>query len=382
MTPILSFIWLFPFIPLALGVMSQIIQKPRIGITTGDINGIGIELIIKTLSEHKLLEYFTPIVFASNKVIHHYKTLMNESHIHYFGTKDLKNLNNKGINVFNCWEEEVNVQPGVMNEVGGKYGVRSLMVATQCLKDGQIDGMVTNPIDKSNSQTPDFKYSGHTPFLKDKFGAKDVAMMLCTEELRISLLTEHVPIQEVAQHITSANIISKLKIIQDSLVKDFGIDRPKMAVLALNPHAGDKGLIGKEEQAIIIPTIEKLRQEGMLVFGPYSPDAFFARQHDKQFDCTLAMYHDQGLIPFKSFDRGMGVNYTAGLPIVRTSPDHGTAFDIAGKNIADNTSFLQAIYTCLDILSQRHGYAEGIKNKLQRGSFKTKMKKVKEDIEE
>jgi 4-hydroxythreonine-4-phosphate dehydrogenase len=362
--------------------MSQPIHKPKIGITTGDIQGVGIELIIKTLSEHKLLDFFTPIIFGSNKVIHHYKTLMNETHMQYFGTKDLKTLNNKGINIFNCWEEEVNVQPGILNEVGGKYGVRSLMVATQCLKDGQLDGLITNPIDKSNSQTPDFKYSGHTPFLKDKFGAKDVAMMLCTEELKVSLLTEHVPLQEVSKYITKEAIWSKVKIIHESLIKDFGIDKPKIAVLALNPHAGDRGLIGKEEQEVIIPAIEKLSQDGMLVFGPYSSDAFFARQHDRQFDCVLAMYHDQGLIPFKSFDRGMGVNYTAGLPIVRTSPDHGPAFDIAGKNIADNTSFLAAIYTCIDILHQRAGYAEATKNPLKRGISKMKLKRTKEDIEE
>ena len=362
--------------------MSHLVSKPKIGITTGDINGIGIELIIKTLSEHKILEFFTPIIFASNKVIHFYKNVMNESHFQHFGTKDLKSLNAKGINVFNCWEEDVNVQPGVVNEIGGKYGIRSLMVATQCLKDGQIDGLVTNPIDKSNAQSNEFKHSGHTPFLKEKFGAKDVAMMLCSGDFRVSLLTEHVPLQDVSKHITKEAIISKVRIIHDSLTKDFGIDRPKIAVLSLNPHASDKGLIGKEEQEVILPAIEKLSQDGILAFGPYSSDAFFARQQDQHFDCTLAMYHDQGLIPFKSFDRGMGVNYTAGLPVVRTSPDHGTAFDIAGKNCADNGSFIQAIYTCIDIIHQRAGYTDATKNKLHRGTGKLKLKKTKEDIEE
>lgn len=362
--------------------MSIIPDKPKIGITTGDINGIGIELILKSLSEHRLLEICTPVVFASNKVINFYKNIVGEQNIKYAGTKDINALQPKVINVFNCWDEEVAMTPGQMTDLGGKYGIRSLMVATQCLKDGQLDGILTNPIHKKNSQTNDFNYTGHTPFLKEKFGAKDVAMMLCTEDLRVSLLTEHVPLSEVAKYVTIDNIISKTKIIQDSLVKDFGISRPKIAILSLNPHASDDGLIGNEEQKVIIPAIEKLKSDGILAFGPYSADAFFARQLDKQFDCVLAMYHDQGLIPFKSFGKGMGVNYTAGLPVVRTSPDHGTAFDIAGKNKADHTSFLEALYLCIDILNQRKGYTESTKNKLQKGSHKNMLKKTKEDIEE
>ena len=359
--------------------MSHIAIKPKIGITTGDLNGIGIELILKSLSEHQVLDFFIPVIFASNKSINFYKTSFGETHVQYSGTKDLANLNPKAINVFNCWDEEVAITPGSINELGGKYGVRSLMVATQCLKDGQIDGLLTNPIHKKNSQTPDFQYSGHTPFLKDKFGAKDVAMMMCTEELKVALLTEHIPISEVSKHITIENILSKARIIHESLIKDFGIDKPKIAVLGLNPHASDDGLIGKEEQQIIIPAIEKLRSENILAFGPYGADAFFARQHDRGFDCVLAMYHDQGLIPFKSFDRGMGVNYTAGLPIVRTSPDHGTAFDIAGQNKADHTSFLEALYLCIDILNHRAGYKENTKNKLRKG-MPTKLKRSREDI--
>lgn len=362
--------------------MSQIAFKPKIGITTGDINGIGIELILKSFTDHKILEYCTPIIFASNKVIEFYKKLGGETHMQFAGTKDLNVLNPKAINVFNCWDEEVPVQPGATTDAGGKYGIRSLMVATQCLKDGQLDGILTNPIHKNNSQSSDFNYSGHTPFLKEKFGAKDVAMMLCCDDLRVSLLTEHLPVQEISKHITVENIISKVKIIHNSLTKDFGIDRPKIAVLALNPHASDNGLIGKEEEQIILPAIEKLKSEGILVYGPYAGDGFFARQTDKQFDCTLAMYHDQGLIPFKSFDKGLGVNYTAGLPVVRTSPDHGTAFDIAGKNIADNSSFLEALFLCIDVLNARIGHHERTKNKLQKSSGKIKFKKTKEDIEE
>jgi 4-hydroxythreonine-4-phosphate dehydrogenase len=362
--------------------MNHTHQKPRIGITTGDLNGIGIELILKSLSEHQVLDFFTPVIFASNKAINFYKTNFGETHIQYSGTKDLSNLNPKVINVFNCWEEEVAITPGIMNEIGGKYGVRSLMVATQCLKDGQLDGLLTNPIHKKNSQTPDFQYSGHTPFLKDKFGAKDVVMMMCTEDMRIALMTEHIPIADISKNITIDGITSKVRIIKDSLIKDFGIDKPKIAVLGLNPHASDDGLIGKEEQTIISPAVEKLRNEGILTFGPYSADGFFARQQEQNFDCVLAMYHDQGLIPFKSFDKGMGVNYTAGLPVVRTSPDHGTAFDIAGKNKADHTSFLEALFLCIDILNQRQGYEEHTKNKLKKGTMQTKLRRSKEDIVE
>lgn len=221
--------------------MSQIVHKPRIGITTGDINGIGIELIIKTLSDHRILDFFTPVIFASNKVINYYKQVTGETNFQYTGTKDFNALNLKGINVFTCWDEDVAMNPGQMTELGGKYGVRSLMVATQCLKDGQIQGLVTNPIHKKNSQTPDFKYSGHTPFLKEKFGAKDVAMMMCSDELKVSLLTEHLPISEISKNISVESIISKVKIIKESLIKDFGIVAPKIAVLSLNPHAGDDG---------------------------------------------------------------------------------------------------------------------------------------------
>jgi 4-hydroxythreonine-4-phosphate dehydrogenase len=357
--------------------------KPIIGITTGDLNGIGIELIIKSFAEHSLLEYVTPVIFASNKAIHFYKNIIGESQMQYVGTKDLTQLNPKQINIFTCWDEDVAITPGEMNELGGKYGIRSLMVATQCLKDGQIHGLVTNPIHKKNAQSSLFPYTGHTPYLKDTFGASEVVMMMCSPDTRVALLTEHIPLSDVSKHITRDAILQKVKIIHDSLVKDFGIDRPKIAVLGLNPHAGDDGLIGKEESDHIIPAITKLRNDNLLVFGPYPADGFFARQHDHQFDCVLAMYHDQGLIPFKSFDHGMGVNYTAGLPVVRTSPDHGTAFDIAGKNLAQHASFLEALFLNIDILRQREGYKENTKNRLQRGgTMGGRHRKLKEDVVE
>jgi 4-hydroxythreonine-4-phosphate dehydrogenase len=354
--------------------------KPIIGITTGDLNGIGIELIVRSFAEHSLLDFVTPVIFASNKAINFYKNMVGDQHLQYVGTKDLSQINPKQITVFTCWDEDVTITPGELNETGGKYGIRSLQVAIQCLKDGQIQGIVTNPIHKKNAQGPNFPYTGHTPYLKAMFGAEDVVMMLSSADTRVALLTEHVPINEIAKHVTKEHIIRKVKIIHDSLVKDFGIDRPKIAVLGLNPHAGDEGLIGKEEIEEIIPAVQKLRNDNLLVFGPYPADGFFARQHDLQFDCVLAMYHDQGLIPFKSFDKGLGVNYTAGLPIVRTSPDHGTAFDIAGKNMANNDSFLEALFMNIDILRAREGYIENTRNRLQKGALhQGRARKNKED---
>ncbi len=357
-------------------------KKPIIGITTGDINGIGLEITIKTFADSRLLDFCIPVIFASSKVVNFYRNLLKENSLQFAITKDLSKLSQKQVNIFCCWEEDVKIEPGAITPDGGKYAIRSLMVATQCLKDGQIDGMVTNPIHKQNSQTPDFKHTGHTPFLKEKFACKEVAMMLCTEEVRVSLVTEHIAIAELAKHITQEKIISKAQIIHQSLIKDFGIDKPKIAILALNPHAGDNGLVGKEEQEIITPAIEKLNQQKIACFGPYSADAFFARGVEKNVDCVLAMYHDQGLIPFKTLDREMGVNYTAGLPVVRTSPDHGTGFDIAGKNCASHSSFLQSVFMCIDIINQRAGYAENTKNKLQAGKFSKNLKKSKEDVEE
>lgn len=345
-------------------------ERPIIGITTGDLNGIGTELIIKTFSDSRLLDLCTPVVFASNKLINFYRKLVPTEHpFNFSSTKDLTKLNPKQVNIFNCWEEEVPIQPGALTEMGGKYAVRSLMVAAQCLKDGQLDALVTAPIHKSNTQLPDFPYTGHTPFLKEKFGAKDVLMLLYSNNFRVALVTEHVPVAKVASVLTKELLLSKIQLLRESLIKDFGIDKPKIAVLGLNPHAGDDGQIGNEEQTIIKPVIAQLQQNGQLVFGPYSGDAFFARNSYKEFDAVLAMYHDQGLIPFKSLAQGEGVNYTAGMPVIRTSPDHGTAFDIAGKNIADPSSFREAVYQCLDLLEQRKNYAIYTANPMRRGKI-------------
>ncbi|KAA2245628.1 4-hydroxythreonine-4-phosphate dehydrogenase PdxA [Chitinophaga agrisoli] len=341
-------------------------NKPVIGITVGDINSIGTEIVIKTFTDNRMLEFCTPVIFASNKTINFYRKLMNESTFNYQSLKELTRLNHKQVNVYNCWEEEVQITPGVLNDIGGKYAARSLAVAIQCLKDGIIQGLVTAPIHKKNIQSANFDYTGHTPYLRDAFSAKDVLMFMTADNMRIGLLTEHVPVAEVAQYVTKANILGKLLLMKDSLVKDFGIDSPRIAVLGLNPHAGDDGLIGQEEIKEIAPAIDQAKNNGILAFGPYSADAFFARNMYAQFDGVLAMYHDQGLIPFKSLASGEGINYTAGLPIVRTSPDHGTAFDIAGKNLADAASFRQAIFSCLDILEKRETYAENTQNPLKK----------------
>jgi 4-hydroxythreonine-4-phosphate dehydrogenase len=347
--------------------MQQPNEKPIIGITTGDLNGIGLEVIIKTFTDSRMVDLCTPVIFASNKVINFYRRITGDLPFIFTSTKDMTKLNPKQINVFNCWEEEVPIQPGVLTDVGGKYALRSLMVATQCLKDGQLDGIVTAPIHKSNTNVSDFPYTGHTPFFKDKFGAKDVLMLLYSHNIRVALATEHIPISKVATAITKELLQSKLSILRETLIKDFGIDKPKIAVLGLNPHAGDDGQIGTEEQTVIKPVVDGYKQKDSMVFGPYSADAFFAQGSYTQFDAVLAMYHDQGLVGFKTLANGEGVNYTAGLPVVRTSPDHGTAFDIAGKNIAEPSSFREAVFQCIALLRQRRLYAENTANPIRRG---------------
>jgi 4-hydroxythreonine-4-phosphate dehydrogenase len=340
-------------------------QRPVIGISAGDLNGIGTELIIKAFSDHRLLELCTPIIFASNKLINFYRKSIPDANFNYQSIKDFSRIAHKQVNIYNCWEEEIAIVPGSLTDIGGSYAVKSLTMAVDALRDKKIQGLVTAPIHKKNTQSANFNFTGHTPYLKHAFNASDVLMLMVSENFRVGLVTEHVPVKDIARYITREAILSKLNILRDSLIKDFGIDKPRIAVLGLNPHAGDEGLIGKEEEEIIKPAIKDAKHN-MLVFGPYSADAFFARNYQSRFDAVLAMYHDQGLIPFKSLASGEGVNYTAGLPMVRTSPDHGTAFDIAGKNRADATSFLASIYACIDIIRNRQEYEENRKNPLKK----------------
>jgi 4-hydroxythreonine-4-phosphate dehydrogenase len=341
-------------------------QKPVIGISCGDLNGIGIELIIKTFADHRILEHCTPVIFSSNKVINFYRKSMPEINFSFQQIKDFSRINHKQVNVFNCWEEDVAINPGQLTDEGGKYAVLSLQTAVAALKQKQIDGLVTAPIHKKNVQSAEFNFTGHTPYLKSMFGVNDVVMMLCAGNFRVALVTEHVPVTEIGKHITKEKIVSKLNLIQQSLQKDFGIDKPRIAVLGLNPHAGDEGLIGNEEETIIKPAIKEAKNNNILAVGPYSADAFFARRSFDKFDAVLAMYHDQGLIPFKALAIGEGVNYTAGLPTVRTSPDHGVAFDIAGKDKADTSSFVTAVFECIDIINRRSEYEENRKNPLKK----------------
>jgi len=361
--------------------MSHTQQKPVIGISIGDLNGIGPELIIKTFSDLRILEHCTPVIFASNKVLNFYRKSISDAPFNYQIIKDLGRVAPKQINILNCWEEDVAINPGTLNETGGAYAVKSLLAAGQALRENKIQGLVTCPIHKSNTQSEAFNFTGHTPFLKNLFGVNDVVMLMVAESFRVGLVTEHVPVNEIAQHITRDNILSKLSIINQSLIRDFGIDRPRIAVLGLNPHAGDEGLIGKEEQTIIRP-VTKEAKNNYIITGPFSADAFFARGYHQRFDAVLAMYHDQGLIPFKSLAANEGVNFTAGLNAVRTSPDHGTAFDIAGKNLADHSSFIASIYTCIDIIEKRSFYADNRKNPLKKVTSVILANAVDESIEE
>jgi 4-hydroxythreonine-4-phosphate dehydrogenase len=343
-------------------------QKPLIGFTCGDINGIGIELIIKTLSDNRILEQCAPVVFVSNKSINFYRKSLPDINFAYQAVKDFSKISYKQLNVFNCWEEEVAINAGQLNETGGKYARLSLQYAVDALKQGRIHGLVTAPLHKKNIQSAEFNFTGHTPYLKHAFGLNDVLMLMVSSNLRVALVTEHVPVKEIAANISKESVAGKLHILNESLKKDFAIEKPKIAVLGLNPHAGDEGLVGDEEQTIIKPAIKEAKDKGILAFGPFSSDAFFARAQYEQFDAVLAMYHDQGLIPFKSLAIGEGVNFTAGMPVVRTSPDHGTAFDIAGKGKADISSFLAAIFECIDIIKKRAAYDESHANPLRKMS--------------
>ncbi len=362
--------------------MSNELQKPVIGFTCGDINGIGIELIIKSLSDSRMSDLCTPVVFANSKSINFYRKSLPDLNFAYQQIRDFTRLNPKQVNLFNCWEEEIAITPGTLNETGGKYALLSLQKAVQVLKEKNIDGLVTAPIHKKNIQSPEFNYSGHTPYLKAVFNVSDVVMLMTAANLKVALVTEHIPVSGIASQITAEAISSKLKILNLSLQKDFGINKPRIAVLGLNPHAGDEGLIGNEEETIIKPALKDARQHNIMAFGPYSADAFFARGSHEKFDAVLAMYHDQGLIPFKSLAFGEGTNFTAGLPVVRTSPDHGTAFDIAGKGKADEASFIAASFECIDILRRRAEYDEARQNPLRKISDRVLANVEDEKIEE
>ena len=331
--------------------MSQ--TKPRIGITMGDLNGIGPEVIIKALSDSRLLNMVTPVLYGSSRVISFYKKLFNIEEFNYTQVKNKGQLAFKSVNVVNCWEEAIEINPGKPSKETGKAAFTALKWACDEFKEGHLDALVTAPIDKSTIHSADFPFKGHTEFLSQYFGANESLMFMVSDTLKVGLVTEHVPVSEVASLITKERILAKLSLMENSLRKDFGINKPRIAVLGLNPHAGDQGLIGQEDEQIIKPLVNDLRNKGKLVFGPYPADGFFGMAQYQKFDAVLAMYHDQGLIPFKSIAFETGVNFTAGLSIIRTSPDHGTGYTIAGKNQANEGSLREAIYRAGEIFRHR-----------------------------
>jgi 4-hydroxythreonine-4-phosphate dehydrogenase len=334
-----------------------------VGISIGDLNGIGSEFILKTFEDSRMLELCTPVIFANVKVLSFIKkTLELTAPLH--GIDKLDQLVLGKINVLNIWREGVDLNFGVNDSTIGKYAIQSFVAATKALKENQIDVLVTAPINKYNIQSEDFKFPGHTDYL-DKELEGNALMLMVQDNLRVGLLTDHIPVNEVAKHLTEKLITQKIETIKLALTQDFGINKPKIAVLALNPHAGDNGVIGKEDDEILKPAIKKLYAKGTLVFGPYAADGFFGSNQYEKYDAVVATYHDQGLIPFKTLSFGNGVNYTAGLNKIRTSPDHGTAYEIAGKGIADYNSFKEAVYTAIDIYNSRNQYQEISKNPLK-----------------
>lgn len=327
-------------------------DKPLLGISIGDINGIGPEVIIKALSDTRIIRYFTPVIYCSAKVISFYRKIVNEDFV-YHQINDLHQIHHKKVNVYNIWDEVVEINPGEINEAGGKYALLSLSRATEDLKAGNIDALVTAPINKDNIQSEEFQFPGHTEFLASRFEAEDHLMFMVADNIRIGVATGHIPLKDVPASLSTDKIKSKIKIMLKSLKRDFGINKPRVAVLGLNPHAGENGLLGDEEEQLLRPAITELKHGGHLVFGPFPADGFFGTMEFKKFDGVLAMYHDQGLTPFKYMAFEDGVNFTAGLPVIRTSPDHGTAYNIAGKNTANEKSMRAALYLASDMVNMR-----------------------------
>ena len=339
-------------------------KKIRVAITQGDTNGVGCEVILKTFADPAMFEICTPIVYGSPKVIAYHKKALNID-TNYSIINRVEEARDGRLNVLTCFDEEVKIELGQPSEEAGKAAFKALDRAMADYQAGLYDVLVTAPINKATIQSPNFHFPGHTEYIESKAGNGDKALMiLMNENLRVALVTTHLPIKDISKAITKEAIIEKAIIFQKSLKRDFRISSPRIAVLSLNPHAGDNGLLGTEEKEVIVPAIEELEKQGVQAFGPYAADGFFGSNTYDYFDGVLAMYHDQGLAPFKTIALDSGVNYTAGLPIIRTSPDHGTAYDIAGQGKADENSFRQAIYTAIDIFRNRQNYDEPLQNPL------------------
>ena len=339
-------------------------RKLVVGITQGDGNGIGYEVIIKALADERMLDLCTPVIYGSSKIFGFYKKqIHNIDQINTNVISSAKDVHQKRVNIVNCLPENVFVEPGQSTAESAKAAMTSLERAVADIKEGYIDVLVTAPINKRAMVGEGFGYTGHTEYLEKEFGVDEVAMIMVCDRLKVGVVTGHIALKDVVKSITREKIVRKLRLMKDSLERDFGIDAPKIAVLGLNPHCGDGGLLGDEEQQIILPAVQDANEEGILAFGPYSPDGFFGTSYSR-FDAVLAMYHDQGLTPFKALAFDEGVNFTAGLPIVRTSPDHGTAYEMAGRDMADPRSMMAAIYTAIDIFNSRADYDDLVENRM------------------
>lgn len=343
--------------------MSPKNHKVRVGISIGDFNGIGPEIIMKSLQDKTITDFFTPIIFGSGKLFTYQKNIF-KLNLNFNYITEASQAQNGKLNMLNLVKDNVNVELGKPTEESTKMAIDSLEAATEALIKGEIDVLVTAPINKDEMVKMGFKHAGHTGYFEEKFNKKGL-MFLVTEGLKVAVSTHHIPISQVAESISKEKIKKQIRALNQTLIEDFSISKPKIAVLGLNPHSGDGGVIGNEEIEIISPAIKEISDNGILAFGPYPADSFFQPSKYKNFDAVLAMYHDQGLAPFKTLAYEEGVNYTAGLPFIRTSPDHGVAYDIAGKNIADEQSFTEAIFTAVKIFKNRNDYKDLMSNRLQ-----------------
>ena len=353
----------------------------RVGITHGDINGIGYEVILKTFSDQRMTELCVPIIYGSSKVAAYHRKALDLPAVNINVVSRAEEAGLNRVNIINCVEDDIKVELTQSTPVAGRAAYKALEAAVADLKSGAIDVLVTAPINKHNIQNAQFHFPGHTEYLEQTLGDGQKALMiLMTDTLRVALVTGHIPVSQVPSQITVENIVTKLQVFDQSLKQDFTIIKPRIAVLALNPHAGDNGVIGNEEAEIIKPAMEEAERLGVMSFGPFPADGFFGSKMYEDFDGVLAMYHDQGLAPFKALAMEEGVNYTAGLPFVRTSPAHGTAYDIAGQNLASESSFRQAVYTALDVYRSRQSYREATAHPLRKQYFDKGSDNVKLDL--
>ena len=359
--------------------MSKLI---KVGITHGDVNGIGYEVLLKTFSDTRLLELFKPVIYGSSKSVSYHRKVLNFPPLNLHIINKGEDAQAGKVNFVNCIKEEIKMDLGKSTTEAGEAAYEALKDAVQDLQDEKIDVLVTLPINKDSIQSDAFRFNGHAEFLENHFAQDNqkALMIFVSEKMRIALATTHIPLSEVSKNISTASILEKLRTLNHSLKRDFCIENPRIAVLGLNPHAGENGLLGKEEVDFIIPAITEAQKKGILCAGPFAADGFFGASRFKEFDAVLAMFHDQGLVPFKTIAMEAGVNYTAGLPIVRTSPGHGTAYDIVGKNEASDESFRQALYIAVDIFKNRKTYDEARKNPLKKMFFDRGKDDVKLDL--